>query len=105
VVGDLRDGLRRTNGAALLRGRLVEAGKQLRRVDSHMHLSTLRAAMERVPPNLSDSSCTMIRSTQPDAHRTATESSTEFGTTSARSSGPLVIVFETKPEHADLSSC
>jgi hypothetical protein len=47
VVGDLRDGLRRTNGAALLRGRLVEAGKQFRRVNSRMHLSTLRAAMER----------------------------------------------------------
>jgi hypothetical protein len=47
VVGDLRDGLRRTNGAALLRGRLVEAGKQFRRVNSNTHLPTLRAAMER----------------------------------------------------------
>jgi len=47
VVGDLRDGLRRTNGAALPRGRLVEAGKQFRRVNISTHLPTLRAAMER----------------------------------------------------------
>ncbi len=40
---------------------MVEAGKQFRRVNGHLHLPTLRALSSARPPNLSDPSCTMIR--------------------------------------------
>jgi putative transposase len=40
---------------------MVEAGKQFRRVNGHLHLPTLRAALERETANLSDSACTMIK--------------------------------------------
>ncbi len=32
---------------------MVEAGKQFRRVNGHLHLPTLRTALERQTPNLS----------------------------------------------------
>lgn len=40
---------------------MVEAGKQFRRVNGHLHLTTLRAALQREIPNLSDPSCTLTR--------------------------------------------
>jgi hypothetical protein len=38
---------RRTDGAALVRRRMIEAGKRFRRVNGHLHLPTLRSALER----------------------------------------------------------
>ena len=52
---------------------MVEAGKQFRRVNGHLHLPSLRAALEREIADLSNPSCTMTRRAQPDAHRTAAE--------------------------------
>ena len=40
---------------------MVEAGKQFRRVNGHLHLPALRTALERESVNLSDPWCTMIR--------------------------------------------
>jgi putative transposase len=40
---------------------MVEAGKQFRRVNGHLHLTTLRAALQREIPNLSAPPCTMTR--------------------------------------------
>ena len=40
---------------------MVEAGKQFRRVNGHLHLPTLRAALSVKPPNLSAPWAMMIR--------------------------------------------
>jgi putative transposase len=40
---------------------MVEAGKQFRRVNGHLHLLALRAALERKSQNLTGPSCTMTR--------------------------------------------
>ena len=53
---------------------MIEAGKQFRRVNGHLHLPALRAALEgEVRPDCRTPSCMMRTATQPDDHRAATE--------------------------------
>ncbi len=64
---------------------MAEAGKQFRRIHGHLHLPTLRGALETEAANMTQPSCTLIRSAQPDAHRAATEVP-ELGTSSEKAS-------------------
>jgi len=52
---------------------MVEAGKQFRRVNGHLHLASLRAALEREAPKLSEPPAMMTWSAWPDEQRAATE--------------------------------
>jgi hypothetical protein len=63
---------------------MLEAGKQFRRVNGHLHLPALRTALQAEAHQTVGPSCMMKTSTQPDQDRAATEVSTNFGTTSPK---------------------
>ncbi len=66
------------------------AGKQFRRVNGHLHLATLSAALDGTSPKLSEPPATMTWSAWPDDQRAATEVPRNLGHPSSISQYPVV---------------